>query len=140
MGDDVHPIPLDDGDDFFSDIGSDDPHTRHPVTTIQGRLVLDIDGSQAAQRNVRSNPFSTREVRTRNFTNSNINNPQTQSDLQASNRSHSSVEAVRSQPLPIPDSHCHVPHQHEPNNVVRNQLIAISVVTILFMIGEGVGK
>lgn len=36
--------------------------------------------------------------------------------------------------------HCHIPHEHEEDNTVRNQLIAVSVFTTLFGIGETIGK
>lgn len=185
--DDVRPLPLTDDDDFFSDIGSDEPYSRHSEFGAGSRLVIDSDRVDSTRPSTvnsgditkRSNPFTPNSARGRgrgdhhHHTNQNVrvrnfdvqqNRNTTEADNQydaISNHNHNAYsnkpersefsEPVRSSANRyIPSSgerndhgaqqHCHIPHKHEEDNTVRNQLIAISIFTTLFGIGETVGE
>lgn len=166
--DDVHPLPLTDEDDFFSDLGGDEHYIRGHEVGTGTRLVIGVDGeddgttstSTTTVRPSRANPFGTTEVRARNsnhHTNGNNSQNGVSSEMrtpvdyrhdtlnvsnhghQASNSSDNVQENTLHSSLGI-DSHCHIPHEHEGSNTVRNQLIVISIVTTVFGIGETVGE
>lgn len=145
MGD-VQPLNLEDDEDFFSDLGSDEPYIRDQAVGSGSRLVIDIESGDSTPRNGRTNPFSTSEVRARNVN----QNQKTESGIVPAPGNHneasrtqlgskSTDDAHSSTSSTIFKDHCHIPHKHEEDNTVRNQLIAISIFTILFGIGETIG-
>ena len=154
MGD-VRPLPLadDDDEDFFSDLGSDEPYIRQQDVGSGSRLVIDLENRDNTPRSPRTNPFtfSSTEPRARNMLNLNQNH---QHHYQAIDGNNSAVQNGRTDSNDaindsarqnngvhsIPTDHCHIPHKHEEDNTVRNQLIAISIFTVAFGIGETVGK
>lgn len=136
--DDVLPLPLEEDEEFFSDLGNDDVYVYNPSRVERGRLVINtsepIDNSRYGRR---FNPFQPSELRIRSSNTNGVPGDLTGSLSNSDGHTGCGENANIS---PITDAHCHVPHQHEPDNTVRNQLIAVSIFTTLFMIGEGIGK
>jgi len=132
MGD-VRPLPLTDLDDdaFFSDLGSDEPYIRDNNSAPNGQrqLVFNTAGDDSRQQvGNRINPFTDRDLRALNV-----------SQNQAS--AGSTTSGTRTPAITSPnEDHCHIMHDHELDNTVRNQLISVAVFCALFMAGEGVGK
>lgn len=141
---DVRPLPLaEDDDDFFSDLGSDDPYIRQQDVGSGSRLVIDLETKDNTPRSPRTNPFSTTEIRARNVNHN--QNPQHDEHGAAGNGSteQTNGHGRRGSQSTNNDAvldHCHIPHNHEEDNTVRNQLIAISIFTTAFGAGETVGK
>lgn len=136
--DDVRPLPLEDDEELFSDFGTDDAYARDLRGANGGRLVINADDSYNSTQNQRINPFQSSELRIRSGSSNGSHDAHNNSVVQhVCSHNHSGDNHTVS---PVTDSHCHVTHAHEPDNTVRNQLIAISAFTTLFMIGEGIGK
>lgn len=129
---DVAPLPLDGDEDFFSDLGSE--------VTSPPRLVINHSDYEVHQRapHSRANPFSNDANQIVSENNRAPNHRDTyKNHNQNQNRVDSDSEEIGSHPSV---NHCHVSHKHDSDNTVRNQLIAICVVTLVFMIGEGIGE
>lgn len=143
MGD-VRPLPLTDDEDFFSDLGSDEPYAGEREVGSGGRLTLSVEGPVADHRTSRSNPFSSTEIRSRNNGNVNITNSAAVEKLDQSSDDNSTNETThatsRTRDALVKPYHCHVHNEDPNNNTVRNQLIAISICTTIFGAGETAGE